>query len=192
MEKVTVFCASSNKVAEKYYSATTELGSILAKNNITVYYGGGKDGLMGALSRTILAEQGRIIGILPEFMRLFQWYNADATQLIWVKNMFERKQTLLNDTDAVICLPGGCGTLDELLEVITLKQLGQFDKPIVILNTDGYFDPLLGMFRKMTDEHFMRDIHLDMWVTVSTPDEILPAIESSPKWDLNNASSAQI
>ena len=192
MEKVTVFCASSNKVAEKYYAATTELGQILAKNNITVYYGGGKDGLMGALSRTLLAEQGRIIGVLPEFMRPFHWYNADATQLIWVKNMFERKQMLLSDTDAVICLPGGCGTLDELLEVITLKQLGQFDKPIVILNTGGYFEPLFAMFRKMTDEHFMREMHLGMWTTVSTPAEILPAIESSPKWELNNASSAQI
>jgi uncharacterized protein (TIGR00730 family) len=192
MKQVTVFCASSNKIAEKYYSATEQLGKILAQNGISIYYGGGKEGLMGKLAETVMKENGKIIGVLPEFMETLNWHNPDISELIWAKHMAERKQILIRETDAIICLPGGYGTLDELLEVITLKQLGQFLKPIVILNTDGYFDPLIEMFRKMRVENFMREMHLEIWKTVDFPAEVVPAILNSPGWDSSNAAMAQL
>jgi len=192
MKSVTVFCASSNKVAEKYYAATTELGKILAGNGISIFYGGGKEGLMGRLAETVMKENGKIIGVLPEFMKALNWHNPGISELIWTKHMAERKQILIQETDAVICLPGGYGTLDELFEVITLKQLGQFLKPIVILNTGGYFDPLIEMFRKMHVENFMREMHLEIWKTVDFPIEVIPAILNSPGWDSSNAAMAQV
>ena len=192
MKQVTVFCASSTKVAEKYYAATTELGKILARNGISIYYGGGKEGLMGRLAETVIQENGHIVGVLPEFMQALNWHNTDISELIWAKHMAERKQILIRETDAVICLPGGYGTLDELLEVITLKQLGQFLKPIVILNTDGYFNPMIEMFRKMRVENFMREMHLEIWKCVETPEEVIPAILNFPGWDSSNAAMAQV
>ncbi len=192
MKSVTIFCASSTKVAEKYYSATEQLGKILVQNGISIYYGGGKEGLMGRLAETVMKEKGKIIGVLPEFMEALNWHNPGISELIWTKHMAERKQILIQDTDAIICLPGGYGTLDELLEVITLKQLGQFIKPIVILNTDGYFDPLIAMFRKMRVENFMREMHLEIWKTVDFPIEVIPAILNFPGWDSSNAAMAQV
>lgn len=192
MKQVTIFCASSNKVAEKYYSATRELGRILAARGITMIYGGGKEGLMGCIAETMMKENGRVIGVLPEFMHALNWHNPTVSELIWTKDMSERKQVLIDGTDAVICLPGGYGTLDEMLEVITLKQLGQFLKPIVLLNTSGYFDPILEMFRKMRDENFMREMHMQIWKAVDYPEEILPAISDFPGWTESNAAYAQV
>jgi uncharacterized protein (TIGR00730 family) len=192
MKKVTVFCASSNQVTENYYSVTSELGRMLAHAGYTVYYGGGKDGLMGRLADTVISQNGRIVGVLPGFMKPFNWFNPNATELIWVNNMAERKQLLLHDSEAVIGLPGGYGTLDELLEVITLKQLGQFLKPVIILNTAGFFDPLLEMFRRMKDENFIREMHLEIWKVVNQPEEVIPAIESGLHWDPAKAALAQL
>jgi len=192
MKSVTIFCASSNKVAEKYYAAATELGIILTRSGIDIYYGGGKEGLMGRLADTVMAEKGKIIGVLPEFMRALNWHNPGISELIWTKHMAERKQVLIQQTDAVICLPGGYGTLDEMLEVITLKQLGQFLKPIIILNTDGYFNPLIEMFNKMKAENFMREMHLEIWKSVDFPEEVIPAIRNFPGWDPSNAAMAQV
>lgn len=192
MKNVTVFCASSNKVSESFYTATTKLGKILAHNRIDIFYGGGKEGLMGRLADTVIEENGRIVGVLPEFMRPLNWYHSKASELIWVKDMSERKKLLIEQTDAIIGLPGGYGTLDELLEVITLKQLGQFIKPIVILNTDHYFDPLLQMFKKMKEENFMREMHLEIWRAVNHPEEVIPAILGFPNWDSSRASMAQL
>jgi uncharacterized protein (TIGR00730 family) len=192
MKQVTIFCASSNKVADSFYTATAELGKILVRNRINIMYGGGKEGLMGRLADTVIQEKGHIVGVLPEFMRSLNWYHSNTTELIWVKDMSERKRVMIEETDAIIGLPGGYGTLDELLEVITLKQLGQFLKPIVILNTDGYFNPLFQMFKKMKEENFMREIHLEIWRTVNKPEEVIPAILSFPDWDSSRASMAQL
>jgi hypothetical protein len=192
MKQVTIFCASSNKISANFYAATEALARILTENGIGVVYGGGKVGLMGRLAETIRKENGNIVGVLPEFMRSLNWHNPDISELIWTKHMAERKQILIEQTDAVICLPGGYGTLDELLEVISLKQLGQFLKPIVILNTDGYFDPLLQMFNKMHDENFIREMHLEIWRSVKLPEEVLPAILNFPNWDSSYTPMAQL
>ncbi|MGE0079514.1 MAG: TIGR00730 family Rossman fold protein [Bacteroidales bacterium] len=181
--KVCVYCASSNKVDDKYFKATQVLARDLAKNGMTVVYGGGSNGLMGCLADTALQEGGKVIGILPRFMDKVEWGHKKLTELILVKDMHERKRLLIEDADAVVALPGGCGTLEELSEVITLKRLGKFTKPIIILNTDGFYEHLKALLNKMVEEHFMRTEHVDIWTFVDKPEDIIPAIESAPKWD---------
>ena len=124
-------------------------------------------------------------GVIPHFMVEQNWCHKGLTELVEVGNMHERKQRMADLSDAVIALPGGCGTLEELLEVITWKQLGLYLNPVVILNINGYFDPLLEMFRKAVDEHFMRPQHAGLWAVASTPAEAVELIYTEPVWDAN-------
>ena len=181
MKKVSVYCASSTQIAECYKAEAYRLGEILAGNNVCCLYGGGSVGLMGELSKAMLKNGGTITGIIPQFMVDRGWVNKNVRQIV-VNSMHERKKLLLEEVDAAIALPGGCGTLDELLETITLKQLGIFVKPIIILNTNHYFDPLLEMLKKGVEEKFMRNEHLRMWSVVERAEDILPAIEKAPEW----------
>jgi hypothetical protein len=181
--RICIYCASSSKVGAKYFEATRQLARELARRKEVVVYGGGSNGLMGCLADTYLEEHGEIIGILPRFMDKVEWGHKNLSQLILVRDMHERKKRLIRDVDAVIALPGGCGTLEELMEVITLKRLGKFTKPIVILNTDGFYDHLRLLLEKMIDEKFMRTEHHAIWSFVNRPDEVLPAIERAPRWD---------
>ena len=158
---VCVYCASSTQVASAYREAATELGHLLGERNLTV------------------------TGVIPRFMVEQDWCHKGLTDLVEVDSMHERKQRMADLSDAVIALPGGCGTLEELLEVITWKQLGLYLNPIVILNINGYFDPLLEMFRRAVDEHFMRPQHAALWTVASTPAEAVGLIFSEPVWDAN-------
>lgn len=148
--------------------------------------------MMGVLAEEFISAKGNIIGIIPEFMMKMEWGNKDVSELIVVKDMHQRKRRMIENVDAVIALPGGCGTLEELMEVITLKQLGKFLKPIVILNTDGFYDPLISMFEKMILRNFMRDVHRNIWTVVSSPEEILPAIYGTDEWDPSIIKLAQV
>lgn len=181
--RICVYCASSNKVDKAYFDATQKLAEDLAKRGITLVYGGGSAGLMGCLADNILKNKGQAIGILPRFMEKVEWGHKGLTQLTLVKDMHERKKLLIKDVDAVVALPGGCGTLEELMEVITLKRLGKFTKPIIILNTNGFYDHLKMLLEKMIHEHFMRAEHNEIWQFVNLPEEIIPAIENAPDWD---------
>ncbi len=183
IKKVTVYCASSAKVAPKYFEATKQIAEVLVQNNTTVVYGGGAVGLMGKLADTVLENKGQIIGIMPSFMHEVEWQHTGITSLILTKDMHERKQKFLENVDALIALPGGCGTLEELLEVITLKRLGVFIKPIIILNLEGFYDPLIEMLEKCIDEQFMRQEHRDIWTIIETPEQLIPAILNAPNWD---------
>ncbi len=181
--KVCVFCASSAKIDNKYFEATKTVAHELVNANATILYGGGSAGLMGCLADTALSMNGRVIGILPRFMDKVEWGHKGLTQLVLVKDMRERKKQLIENVDAVVALPGGCGTLEELMEVFTLKRLGKFTKPIIVLNTNGFYTHLELLIEKMIDEHFMRPEHRGIWQMVSTPEEIIPAIKSAPLWD---------
>ncbi|MCB8963752.1 MAG: TIGR00730 family Rossman fold protein [Bacteroidales bacterium] len=181
--KVCVYCASSNKVDEKYFEATRTLAQNLAQDGISVVYGGGSNGLMGCIANTTLQHGGKVIGILPRFMDKVEWGHKGLTQLVLVNDMHERKKLLIEGVDAVIALPGGCGTLEELMEVITLKRLGKFTKPIIILNTDGFYDHLKALLDKMVEERFMRTEHVDIWTFVDKPEDIIPAIHNAPTWN---------
>lgn len=180
---VCVYCASSTQVAPVYYEAATELGRLLGERSLRVINGAGNTGLMCAVSDGALATGGSVTGVIPHFMIEQDWFHKGLTELVVVDNMHERKQRMANLSDAVIALPGGCGTLEELLEIITWKQLGLYLNPIVILNINGYFDPLLEMFRKAVDEHFMRPQHAALWAVASTPAEAVERIYTEPVWD---------
>ncbi|MCD4834003.1 MAG: TIGR00730 family Rossman fold protein [Bacteroidales bacterium] len=183
MSKVSVFCASSHKVDQKYFDVTERLAKVLVENNITTVYGGGAIGLMGQLADTVMDNKGKAIGIIPRFMMDVEWGHKNITELIEVKDMHERKKKLVEDIDAIIVLPGGSGTLEETMEVITLKRLGKFTKPIIFINTDGFYDSLFQLFDKMIEERFMREEHRDMWTSISKPEKIISAIKESPVWD---------
>lgn len=181
--KVSVFCASSAKVDKHYFEQAQNVAKELVNANATIVYGGGSVGLMGCIADTALALNGRVIGILPHFMEKVEWGHKNLTQLILVEDMRERKKRLIEDVDAVIALPGGCGTLEELMEVFTLKRLGKFTKPIIVLSTNGFYSHLEQMVDRMIEERFMRPEHKQIWQFVSTPNQIIPAIKMAPNWD---------
>lgn len=183
MNKVCVYCASSQMINKKYFSATKTLARLLTEANIEVVFGGGATGLMGQLADTILENGGKIKGIMPRFMNEVEWAHKSVLDLEFTETMHERKARFLEGIDGIVTLPGGTGTLEELLEAITLKRLGIFTKPIVILNTDNYYEPLRAMLNTSVKEHFMQPAHLDMWQFVDQPEEVIPALLNSPDWD---------
>lgn len=138
---------------------------------------------MGAIANSVLDAGGNVTGIIPRFMYEEGWH-YDRLQHIEITNsMHERKERMAALSDAVIALPGGCGTLEELLEIITWKQLGLYFNPIVILNTAGYYDPLLALLERAVEQNFMRAEHQKMWVVASTPQEAIEALYSAPEWN---------
>ncbi len=188
--KLCVYCASSAKVNHAFFRATETLAKIFVKNEIDIVYGGGSVGLMGCLADTILKEGGNIQGIMPKFMKDIEWAHPDVTDMIITETMHERKAKFLEGVDGLIALPGGSGTLEELLEAITLKRLGQFNKPIVILNTNGFYSPLQAMLEKCVWEKFMDERHLEMWKMVAEPEEVLFALKNAKTWSADAISFA--
>ena len=192
MQTICVYCASSTQVKPVYFEATARLSRIFALANLSVVYGGGSKGLMGQLADSTLEAGGKITGVIPRFMCDVEWNHTGLTELILVDTMHERKEKMAVMADAIVALPGGCGTLEELLEVITWKRLGIFTKPIVIVNVEGYFDDLVSMLNRAVDEHFMRIEHHKMWEVVRTPEEVLDAIQNSVNWDSTARSFAAL
>lgn len=180
---IAVYCASSTRIRKSFFDAAEAVGRLLASRGVGIVTGAGNLGLMNTVENAALDAGGRVVGVIPEFMVHEGWHHTGLTELIVTADMHERKQTIANITDGCIALPGGCGTLEELLEVITWKQLGLYLNPIVILNQDGYYDALLAQLQTAVDEHFMRDIHADIWRVASTPDEAVEMVLTTPKWD---------
>lgn len=186
MNKITsvcVYCASSTKIDSAYFEDARELGTLLGQCHIRLINGAGGIGLMSATADAVLAAGGEVTGVIPRFMVEQGWHHKGLTEMIEVDDMHQRKQKMAALSDAVIALPGGCGTLEELLEIITWKQLGLYLNPIVILNTRGYFDPLLEMMQRAMDENFMRRQHGDIWHVAQTPQEAIDLIHNTPIWD---------
>jgi uncharacterized protein (TIGR00730 family) len=179
---VCVYCASSRTAHPEYREAAFRLGGTLAERGITVIYGGGAKGSMGALADGALSKGGRVVGVLPRFMADLEWGHRGLTELRLVEDIRTRKHLMLTGAQAAVALPGGCGTLEELLETITLKRLGLFLGPILLVNTRGYFQPLLEMLSRAVDEHFMDARHALMWQVVATPEEVPDALERAPSW----------
>ena len=183
--QICVYCGSSGQVNPNYFEAARRLGEIFAQENISLVYGAGHMGLMGKIADSVLENNGKVTGVIPRFMVDEGWSHKALNDLIITENMHERKQTMARLADAVVAMPGGCGTLEELLEIITWKQLGLFAKPIVILNVDGYYDGLLEVLKRVVNEKFMRAEHARMWEIVSTPEDVLPAIQNAVEWDVS-------
>lgn len=182
IDSVCVYCASSTQIDPIYTEAANKLGTLLGARKLRVINGAGNTGLMRSVSDAVLASGGTVTGVIPHFMVAENWCHTELTELIKVENMHDRKQQMATLSDAVIALPGGCGTLEELLEVITWKQLGLYENPVVILNVNGYYDPLLAMLQKAIDEQFMREQHGNLWQVASTPEEAVELIYTQPKW----------
>jgi uncharacterized protein (TIGR00730 family) len=187
---VCVYCASSGTAHPEYREAAFKLGRVLAERSITVIYGGGGKGSMGALADGALSKQGRVVGILPRFMADLEWGHRGLSELRLVEDMRTRKHLMLTGAQAAVALPGGCGTLEELLEAITLKRLGLFLGPIVLVNTRDYFRPLLQMLARAVEEHFMDSRHPLMWQVVARPEEVPGAIDGAPAWSAEHRNFA--
>ncbi|HUO78731.1 MAG TPA: TIGR00730 family Rossman fold protein [Steroidobacteraceae bacterium] len=179
---VCVYCASSGRCDAEYHAAARRLGELLAADARTVVYGGSRIGSMGALADGALARGGRVVGVLPRFLKDLEVSHGGLTELHVVEDMRTRKHLMLSRSEAVVALPGGCGTFEELLEAITLKRLGVFLGPIVIVNTRGYFAPLLELLQSAVRERFMDERHLAMWQVVAGPDEVIGALAAAPPW----------
>ena len=183
IKNVCVYSASSTKIAPIYYAAAEKLGHLLGARGLNVINGAGSIGLMSTTANATLSAGGTVTGVIPRFMVEQGWHHTGLTKLIEVETMHERKQLMADMSDGVIALPGGCGTMEELLEIITWKQLGLYLKPIVILNVDGYFNPLLKMLQRAIDQSFMRREHANIWVVAKTPKKAVELLYSTPMWD---------
>ena len=179
---ICVYCASSRTCPAEYHEAARRLGIVLADHGFTIVYGGGAAGSMGALADGAISRKGRIVGILPRFMDELEWGHRGLTELRIVEDMRARKHLMLEESSGVVALPGGCGTFEELLEAMTLKRLGIYLGPIVMVNTRRFFDPLLALLRSAIDEGFMDPRHQEMWKVVAEPEEVPNALASAPQW----------
>ena len=180
--RITIFCASSPSIDEKYFTAAKELATILASAKHSIIYGGGDTGLMGAVADTVLEMGGEITGVIPDFMKEVEWMHKGVEDMIVVDSMAERKKLLIEKSDAIVVLAGGTGTLEELMDVVSLKKLGKYPNPIVILNSYGFYDLLQDFMVKMVDEKFMNPKHLDVWEMVNSPSEVLESIKNQERW----------
>ena len=182
---VCVYSASSTKIDPVYFDTAYELGTLLGQQHIRLINGAGNMGLMSAVSDAALAAGGEVTGVIPRFMVEQGWHHTVLTRLVEVESMHERKKMMADLSDAVIALPGGCGTLEELLEIITWKQLGLYLNPVVILNVKGYFDPLLAMLQRAVEENFMRTQHGSIWHVAKTVREAVELVHTVPLWDVS-------
>ncbi len=173
MKTVTIYGASSSQIDEQYTRIADELGDLLALNGITCITGGGSKGMMGAIADGALRAGGRVIGIIPQFMIDEGWGNNDLSEIIVTKSIHERKQLMAEKSDACIALPGGIGTIEELMEIITWRQLNLYEEPVIIFNINGYYDFLLSMLKKAVDEKFMHPKSYEIWKVAYTPAEVL-------------------
>lgn len=183
IKDVCVYCASSTKIPSVYFDAAERLGQLLAEQGINLINGAGRQGLMGRISDATLACGGTVTGVIPHFMVEQGWHHHGLTRLIETETMHERKQLMTELSDGVIALPGGCGTMEELLEIITWKQLGLYLNPIIILNTDGFYDPLLTLLKQAIGQNFMRREHENIWQVASTPEEAVDLLYVTPVWN---------
>lgn len=185
-QAICVYCASSANIAQTYLDVAYSLGKLIAKAGKQVVCGAGRTGLMGALIDGAIAQNGQAIGVIPQFMVENGWHHSQLTKMEVTDNMHERKKRMAELSSAVIALPGGCGTLEELLEIITWRQLGLYSGNIIILNIAGYYNPLLQMLDNAISQGFMKIDHSQLWQVATTPEE---AVEMALRQDNANFSS---
>jgi uncharacterized protein (TIGR00730 family) len=170
---ICVFCGSSTGINPAYKDAAKELAALLSKNKCSLVYGGGNIGLMGILADEMLKNSARVIGVIPDFLVQREVAHRGLSELIIVNSMHERKKCMADLTDYFIAMPGGIGTLDEMAEILTWKQLGLIQSPVGLLNTNGYFSSLIGQLEKMVDEGFLRKENLLAIKIADNPHELL-------------------
>ena len=175
-----VYCSSSDRLDKKYFAAAESLGQAMVTSGWGLVYGGGKTGLMGALARTVKSGGGRVVGVIPEFMKLKEIAFDEADELVTVVTMRERKLLMESRADAFVALPGGWGTLEEMMEILALRQLDVLRKPCVFLNQDGFYDDLLRFFDRMIAERFNKPSNLELFHVATSVEEVLDLVGSAP------------
>ena len=187
---VCVYCASSRSCDPSYLDAAERLGRHLASHQATLVYGGGGTGAMARLAEGALSAGGTAIGIMPRFMVELEWGHKQLTEMRIVEDLRERKHRMLEGADAVVALPGGCGTLEELFETITLKRLGRYLGPIILVNTRRFYNCVSAALEHCIAEHFMDTRHREMWTLVDEPEDVVSSIRNAPHWNAGNRSFA--
>ena len=180
IKNVCVYCGSSSRVDDAFKEAATKMGALIAAEKWGVVYGGGRVGLMGLVADSAMGAGGEVIGIIPSHIEEREVQHDELTELHVVDTMHVRKQMMVDRSQAFVILAGGLGTLDELFELLTWKQLGLHDKPIVIVNINGYWTKLLSAINNIADEGFMRQEDKGMFVVVDTVEEVPQAIKNAP------------
>ena len=185
IRSVCVYCGSGPGANPRFVEAATAFGRLLAENNIRLVYGGGSIGLMGAVARAVLDHDGQVTGVIPEFLKARERASGSAHELIVTPDMHTRKQIMFERADAFVALPGGVGTLEELVEQLTWAQLGQHRKPILIVNIDGFWEPFLKLIDHMRDMAFIRAGLSVNLLTADKVTDILPKIHAAMPPDEN-------
>jgi uncharacterized protein (TIGR00730 family) len=189
---ICVFASSSSRIDNEYAVVASNLGALLAQAGIDVVYGGGGIGLMGRLADAVLEHGGKITGVIPGFMKEEGWDHRQVNDMIITSDMGERKKKMFELADAVVALPGGVGTLEELTEAMTLKQLGLFRGPIIILNTLNFYNSFIEFLEHMVSGNFLRYEHKGMWEIADTAEEVLVQLGKKDGWHQDPRSIARI
>lgn len=192
IRRVTVYAASSGALDAGYLEAAAAAGTAMAGAGLEIVYGGGNTGLMGAMANAALAAGGRVHGVVPTFLKQLEVTHEGLTSLQEVEDMRQRKHLMLYRSDAVVTLPGGCGTYEEVFEALTLKRLGQWLGPIVFLNTRGFYRGLEEFMCHAIAERFMSETHARMWSMVDDPAQIIDALGSAPSWSADALANATV
>lgn len=185
IRSVCVYCGSSTLSDPKFDAPTIDLGTRLAKNNITLVYGGGNPGLMGKVADSCMSAGGQVIGIIPDAILKLEARHDKVTELHVVPNMHVRKMMMAEKADAFIVMPGGLGTLDETFEILTWRYLGIHNKPVIIANIDGYWQPMLDLIHHMAQYRFVREEHLKTFSVANSVDEIFQILDCTDCTDLS-------
>ncbi|MDI9874465.1 LOG family protein [Flectobacillus rivi] len=179
MKNILVYCGASVGFDEIYKNTAIAAGKLLVEKNKTLVYGAGSVGIMGIIADAVLENGGEVIGVIPSFMEKFEVQHKGLTQIHVVDTMHQRKQLMAEISDAVVALPGGWGTLDELFEILTWKQLGLHQMPVGLLNVNGFYDPLIEMIHKMVKEGFLKQTNLDMLMIDDNLESLLNRMEQA-------------
>jgi len=180
LRSVCVYCASSSHGPESHKSAARQLGQLLAENNIRLVFGGGHVGLMGVIANAALAAGGEVTGVIPTFLRDLELAHDGCDELVVTESMHSRKEKMAELSDGFVVLPGGLGTLDEAFEMITWRQIGLHDKPIIFLDIDGYWQPLQALMGHIAANKYMRPKDAPLFTVVSRIEDVLPALRAAP------------
>ena len=192
IRNICVYCGSNVGINPAYADAARTLGRAMAEAGIGLVYGGGGLGLMGEIARTVLAHGGRVTGIIPEFLSKKERMLRDAHEMIVVDDMHQRKKLMFDKSDAFVALPGGIGTLEELVEQLTWAQLGRHTKPIVLVNTDGFWAPFLELLRHMRREDFIREVMDVTFIAVDRAEDVIGAVTNLPAPPVQSPSDAAV
>lgn len=183
IKSLCVYCGSSDRGSPAHHDAALHLGSTMAKAGIRLVYGGGRIGMMGRIADAVMDSGGEVIGIIPQFLEQVEVGHSGVTQLIVTENMHDRKQKMAEMSDAFLIMPGGLGTLEETFEILTWKQLGLHEKPVIIADIGGYWQHLTNLIDHMIAENYAKPENRALFQVIDNIEELLPALSAMPAYD---------